>query len=47
MAATLGVATFTYLPFLFFNLAAIGFAILWAALGVGLIRDPEAGIVRA
>lgn len=47
MAATLGVATFTYLPFLFFNLAAIGFAILWAALGVGLIRDPEAGTVRA
>ena len=47
MAATLGVATFTYLPFLFFNLGAIGFAILWASLGVGLIRDPNAGTVRA
>lgn len=47
MAATLGVATFTYLPFLFFNIAAVGFAILWAGLGLGLIRDPEAGLVRA
>lgn len=47
MAATLGVATFTYLPFAFFNLAAVGFALLWATLGVGLIRDPKAGLVRA
>ncbi|MCC5886857.1 MAG: Na+/H+ antiporter NhaC [Gammaproteobacteria bacterium] len=49
MAATLGVATFSYLPFLFFNLAAVGFAILWATLGVGLIRDDRdhSDVVRA
>ncbi len=47
MAATLGVATFTYLPFCFFNLAAVGFALLWANTGVGLIRDPKVGLVRA
>ncbi len=47
MAATLGVATFAYLPFAFFNLAAVGFALIWATFGVGLIRDPSAGLVRA
>jgi len=47
MAGTLGVATFSYLPFCFFNLAAVGFAVLWANLGVGLMRDPDAVEVRA
>lgn len=40
MSATLGVATFTYLPWVLFNLASLGFSILWAILGVGLV-PPE------
>lgn len=47
MAATLGVATFSYLPFLFFNLAAVGFALLWARTGIGLVRGAEVGAIRA
>ena len=38
MAATLGVATFTYLPWVLFNLASVGFSILWAVLGVNVLR---------
>ena len=40
MAATLGVATFTYLPWLVFNIASVGFSILWAFTGTGLVA-PE------
>ena len=41
MAATLGVATFTYLPWALFNLFSLGFSVLWAVLGVGLVRTPR------
>lgn len=41
MAATLGVATFTYLPWLIFNLASVGFSILWAFTGTGLVPPEE------
>ena len=39
--ATLGVATFTYLPWVLFNLASVGFSILWAVLGVNVLRARE------
>ena len=41
MSATLGVATFTYLPWVLFNIASVGFSILWAVLGVGLVPPEE------
>lgn len=42
MSATLGVATFTYLPWCLFNLSTFAISALWAVLGVAVIRDrPE------
>lgn len=42
MAATLGVATFTYLPFAFLNLINPILAIAWAALDISITRlEPE------
>lgn len=38
MTATLGVATFSYLPWCLFNLSSVAFSILWAVLGVGLVK---------
>ncbi|WP_250506197.1 Na+/H+ antiporter NhaC [Bowdeniella massiliensis] len=42
MAGTLGVATFSYLPWAVSNWIAIGFALLWAATGIGIAKlSPE------
>ena len=38
MAGTLGVATLSYLPWAVSNWIAIGFALLWAATGIGIAR---------
>jgi Na+/H+ antiporter NhaC len=38
MASTLGVATFAYLPFAFFNIASIVIAIGAPLLGIGLAK---------
>ncbi len=43
MTATLGVATFSYLPWCLFNLASVAFSILWAVLGVGLVKGDGRG----
>ncbi|MDC4233589.1 Na+/H+ antiporter NhaC [Actinomyces sp. B33] len=42
MAGTLGVATLSYLPWAVCNWIAIGFALLWGATGIGIVRlSPE------
>jgi NhaC family Na+:H+ antiporter len=41
MAATLGVATFSYLPYAVFNYASPLLAIAIAYLGVRMLRGPE------
>ncbi|WP_175956573.1 Na+/H+ antiporter NhaC [Schaalia sp. Marseille-Q2122] len=38
MAGTLGVATLSYLPWAVSNWIAIGFALIWAATGIGIAR---------
>ncbi|RTR02982.1 Na+/H+ antiporter NhaC [Halomonas nitroreducens] len=38
MAATLGVATLSYLPFVFFNLINVGLAITYAFFGIRIVR---------
>jgi NhaC family Na+:H+ antiporter len=42
MSATLGIATFAYLPWCLFNLASLAFSALWAVLGVNVIPADEA-----
>ena len=41
MAATLGVPTWTYLPWCLFNFAAFGFSALWAYTGISVRRMRE------
>jgi NhaC family Na+:H+ antiporter len=41
MSATLGIATFAYVPWCLFNLASVAFSILWAILGVGIVRNED------
>lgn len=41
MAGTLGVATFSYLPFAFFNLFSIIIAIGAPLLGIGLLKKEQ------
>ncbi|WP_305857179.1 Na+/H+ antiporter NhaC [Balneatrix alpica] len=40
MAATLGVATFAYLPFAFFNLINLALAVIYAMVGFQVLREP-------
>jgi NhaC family Na+:H+ antiporter len=44
MSATLGVATFAYLPFAFFNLINPVVSVLYGAFGITITKlSPEAG----
>ncbi len=46
MAATLGVATFDYLPFAFFNLLNPLVAVVFAYLGISILRNPAPAPVK-
>jgi Na+/H+ antiporter NhaC len=47
MAATLGVATFRYLPFTFFNLLSVVIALVMGFAGVRMLRLEEERVAPA